>query len=255
MTVISQSSRIMIRLYTFIYVGILHILYQVTDNHKITRQSTQNFYPGILHPYLIWKRKVYISTSKIVVKVHLRVTVSLMHPQGLHVYDGPGMFSDQVNHNNSVIQLSSFQAFVVLFIQKPWHYNLDTHTEFGVRYFGRKVKALEIHIPVSQILSLPPCTIEKLTAADVLQKSYKQNKLLNEKEENWHDGNLHYVYNIISERGYVNVSITKLTYTGYNFDDLLPNSGFHTQCYQRGVTLITYPKNPYFCNKYTSNPA
>ena len=89
--------------------------------------------------------------------------------------------------------------------------NLDTHTEFGVRYFGREVKALEIHIPVSQILSLPPCTIEKLTAADILQKSYEQNTLLNEKEERWHYGNLHCVYNITSERGYMNVSITKPT--------------------------------------------
>ena len=255
MTVISQSCRIIMILYTFAYVGRLHILYQVTDNHKITRQSTQNFYPGILHPYLIWKRKMYISTSKVVVKVYLRVTVSLMHNQGIHVYDGPGMLSDKVNHDNSVMHLSSFQAFIVLFIQKPWNYVQGTHhTEFGVTYFGRKAKALEIYIPKFQILSLPPCTIEKLTTAVILQKSYKQNKLLNKKEENLLHGNLHCVYNIISERGYVNLSITKLTYIGYNFDDLLPRSTFLVQCYQGGVALITSPKSPHFCNNYTSSP-
>ena len=242
------------RLCTFVYVGRLHILYQVTDNHKITRQSTEKLYPGNFSS-LSNMEKMYISTSKVVVKVHLRVKVSLMHPQGIHVHDGPGMLSDQVNHNNSVIHLSSFQAFVVLFIQNPWNYDQDTHlTEFDVTYFGRKVKALEIHVPMPQILNLPPCTIEKLTTADIFWKFYKQNKLLVKKEENWHHRNLHCVYIITSERGYVNLSITKLTYIGYNSDDILSKTSGH-QCYQGGVTLITSPRNQNFCNNYTSNPA
>ena len=57
------------------YVGKLDILYQVTDNYIITRQSIQNFYPGILHPYLIWKRKIYLSTSKVVVEAYLQLAV------------------------------------------------------------------------------------------------------------------------------------------------------------------------------------
>ena len=64
---LNQNTTIM-KLYTFAYVGRVHILYQVTDNHKITRQSTQNFHPGIHHPYLIWKRKIYVTTSKLVVE-------------------------------------------------------------------------------------------------------------------------------------------------------------------------------------------
>ena len=80
------------RLYTFVHVGKLDILYQVTDNHLLlTRQSTKKFYSGIFHPYLIWKRKIYVSTSKVVVEVYLRVIVFLKHSQGIHVYDAPGM--------------------------------------------------------------------------------------------------------------------------------------------------------------------
>ena len=193
---------------------------------------------------------------KISCRVHLRLTVSLTHSQGIHIHYRPGMLSDQVNHNNSGIHLSSFQAFVVLFIQKLWNYYHDTHyAEFGLTYFAGKVKALEIYIPMPQILSLPPCTTEKLTTADTLQKSQKQNKLLDKSEENWDHGNLHCVYNITSERGYVNLSITKLTYIGYNFDDLLPKTRFHGQCYQGGVTLTASPRNQNFCNNCTSNPA
>ena len=143
-----------------------------------------------------------------------------------------------------------------MFTEKPWNHNQDTHlAEFDITYIGRKVKALEIYIPKHQILSLLPCTIEKLTSADILQKSYNKNKLLNRIEENRHHRNLHCVYNITSERGYVNLSITKLTCVGYNFNDLLPRSKFHSQCYQGGVTLITSHKNKHFCNNYTPNPA
>ena len=52
-TIISQSPRVIMKLHRLAYVGKLDILYQVTDSYIITRQSTQNFYPGILHPYLI----------------------------------------------------------------------------------------------------------------------------------------------------------------------------------------------------------
>ena len=92
--------------------------------------------------------------------------------------------------------------------------------------------------------------IEKFTTGGILQKSYEQNKT----EEKWHHGNLQCVYNITSERGYVNVSIIKLKYIGRNFVDLLPKSRFHGQCYQGGVTLVRSPKNQHFCNNYTSNP-
>ena len=167
----------------------------------------------------------------------------------MHVHDGPGMNSDQVNHNSSVIQLSSFQAFIVLFTKKPWNYEQDVpNTEFGLSYFGRKVKAIEIHVPKSQIVRLPPCT----TNAEIYQKPSSSNKLCNKMG---HSGNQYCVYNITSGRRYVNLTITKLTYVGYNFDDLLPKSKSSDHCHQGGVALITAPKMHNLCNNYASNPA
>ena len=42
------------------------------------------------------------------VPVYQRLTLYLSKTLGIHVHGGPGMVSDQVNHNSSVIHLSSF---------------------------------------------------------------------------------------------------------------------------------------------------
>ena len=79
------------------------MIYQVTDNYTIRQQSNQRDWPGQFREYFMWKSKIYLSTSKIVVPVHLRLILFLKHPQGIHVHDGPGMDSDQVNHNSVMV--------------------------------------------------------------------------------------------------------------------------------------------------------
>ena len=76
------------------------------------------------------------------VVVYLRVTVSLRYLAGIHVHDGPGIDSGQVNYNRSVIHLSSFQAFVVIFTDISWCNKYEMYqSAFGLVYTGRHMEA------------------------------------------------------------------------------------------------------------------
>ena len=185
----------------------------------------------------------------------------LKYPQGIHVHDGPGMDSDQVNHNSSVIHLSSFQAFVVIFTN-TWPNQDDHLSEFGLGYLGRMVKATEIYIHNSVFLSLPPCEDLRQTVK-MMPKEMKMMGNEEEGKEKINHGNFHCVYKITSEVGYVNLSITSLTYIGVDFENINALSQLHaTFCYQGGVgiSIETAQKNPsmfqmkHFCNNYTSDP-
>ena len=185
----------------------------------------------------------------------------LKHPQGIHVHNGPRIDSDQVNHNSSVIHLSSFQAFVVIFID-AWPNQDDHLSEFGLSYLSRIVKATEIHIHNSVFLSLPPCEDLKQTVK-MTPKEMKMTENEEEGKEKMNHENCHCVYKITSEMGYVNLSITSLTYIGVDFEDLNALSQSHaTFCYHGGVgvSIEIAQKDPsmfqmkHFCNNYTSNP-
>ena len=119
--------------------------------------------PELFEFFFLWKSKVYLHTSTIKVRVYVRLTLFLKNPNGIHVHDGPGMDSDQVNHNRSVIHLSSFQAFVVVFTctwTTKYHMHLQ---EFGLSYKGRDIKATKVNINNSETLELPPCTVLRHT--------------------------------------------------------------------------------------------
>ena len=130
---------------------------------------------------------------RIIVPVYVRLTLFLKYLTGIYVHDGPGMNSDQVNPNSSVIHLSSFQAFVVVFTD-TWMTKYDMYLlEFGLTYKGRDIKVSKIHVYNAQILKLPPCTIIKHTNTELSKRSNIGVKHLNQR-------NLHCVYNITSSR-------------------------------------------------------
>ena len=103
------------RIYILPYFGKLEAFHQVTGNNTVKLQSFVSNLAGLFEFFLLWKSKLYLYTSRIIIPVYVRLTLFLKYPNGIHVHDGPGIDSDQVNHNRSVIHLSSFQAFVVVF--------------------------------------------------------------------------------------------------------------------------------------------
>ena len=144
--------------------------------------------PELFEFFLLWKSEVYLYTSRITVSVDNRLTLFLKHPPGIHVHDGPGMDSDQVNPNSSVIHLSSFQGFIVVFTN-TWNTKYEMYLpEFGLSYKGRDIKASKVHIYNSQTLELPPCTVLRHNNTEL-------HKMSNTAEGHLHQGNLHCVYN------------------------------------------------------------
>ena len=71
--------------------------------------------PELFKLLFLWKSKIYLYTSRITLPVYVRLTLFLKHRLGILAHDRPEMDCQQVNHNSSVIHLSSFQAFVVIF--------------------------------------------------------------------------------------------------------------------------------------------
>ena len=104
------------KMYILPSISMLRTMYQVTDNNKLREQlSVGTNIPEVFELFLIWESRIYLYMLRILLSVHLRVTVFLRYPHGIHVCDGAGMDSDQINNNKSVMYLSSFQAFVAVF--------------------------------------------------------------------------------------------------------------------------------------------
>ena len=221
-------------------------MYQVTGNNKVREHSFVANVPGVFELFLIWESKIYLYTSGILVPVYLRVTVLLKYPNGIHVHDGPGMNSDQINNNKSVIHLSSFQAFVVVFTNIMSNKYEMNQSEFGLTYIGRYTAATKVHIDNSQTLNLPPCTVLRSINTEL-------HKMSDMREGNLHHVNLHCVYNITSDSGYVNLSIAQLTYIGVHYEHLIFSRSWirkYMHCLQGGVAF----EKQKLCNNYTSKP-
>ena len=127
------------KIYVLPYIGNLEAVYQVTGNYTVKQQSFVTNVPQLFEFFLLWKSKIYLYTSTIRVSVYVRLTVFLRHPHGIHIHDGPGMESDQVNCNRNVIHFSSFQAFVVAFTN-TWTAKYQMYpADFGLNHKGREI--------------------------------------------------------------------------------------------------------------------
>ena len=222
----------------------LEAVYQVTGNNTMTYNDNKlrEYDRNKFQLFLLWKSKIYLFTSRIMVPLHVRLILYLKHPHGIHVHDGPGMNSEQVYHKRSVIHLSSFQAFVVVFTD-TWNSRYDIYSwELELSYKSREIKAIKVHINNSQTLDLPPCTNFRHNYMELHKMSNTGGHLFK--------GNLHCIYNITSNIGYVNMSISQLTYIGIYYDYLHFADEFIANCYHGGVAF----KLQQLCNNYTSEP-
>ena len=191
------------------------------------------------------------------VKVNQRLTLQLQPPGGTHVHDGPGIHSDQINHQSRLfkyrsdvvqkwldLHLSSFHAYIVFYTKNYPDTLLDylNHLNYQCHllYHARHVNQIQLVVSNSTIFPLPPCTNTLM-----LDK-----KLWDERRRYLQNTNLHCVYHVTSETGYVNLSITKLTYSGYDLSGPLWVSGL---CYEGGVAInrVLEDRMMNLCNNYT----
>ena len=183
-----------------------------------------------------------------------RIIVKLKQQRGMHIYDGPGMHSDQINHNSSVIHLSSFQAFIVIYSSVCSLTSYENRyvcseraalIEYGIVYSGKYIDPIRVHIIHSNILDLPKCN----KTSNVWRI---ENKLRKEVTKG-----MHCVYKITAETEYVNLSITKMSYTGNDYY----NEGFFTplSCNEGSVAYEIKDESnmhtqwKHLCDNYTSN--
>ena len=102
------------KIYVFPYYGQLEAAYQVAGNNTVQLQSFDGNVPELFEFFFLWKSKIYLYTSRINVPVYVRLILFLKHHPGIHVHDGPGMDSDQVNLIGTVypnIPLSSANLY------------------------------------------------------------------------------------------------------------------------------------------------
>ena len=233
-------------MYILPFLDKLEAVYQVTGNNTMTYntdkfRTSARYVPDIFQLFLLWKSKIYLFTSRIIIPLYVRLTLYLKHSFGIHVHDGPGMNSEQVNHKSFVIHLSSFQAFVVVFTD-TWNSRYEMYPwELGLNYKSRKIQAIKVHINNSKSLDLPPCT-------DFRHNYMELHRMSNTEEGHLHNGNLHCIYNITSNIGYVNMSISQLTYVGIYYEDY--QYDYRMNCFYGGVAF----KVQWLCNNYTSKP-
>ena len=262
-TVISATRRFLLRLNAFPLVAKLEAVYQMTDNETIKfifkaimddpyRQALgygNEFNSKIL--YLLWNSKIYLITTRIKVPVYLRLLIEILaDSRGIHVHDGPGILSKNMNRGNSFIYLSTFQAFVMIYRIKGE--STEKHVDAGVKYYARKVQHFNISVSTSQVSILSPCTSQMHGNMEPLSAYVTR-----------HQSNKHCVYNLAANSGYLNLSVKNLRYTGPNFY----RSGFGTTnkfvlyCLQGGLAYeIEYDKKKdtktmyQICSNYTSEP-
>ena len=200
--------------------------------------------------YLMWNSKIHLITTRIKVPVYLRLIVILADPRGIHVHDGPGLLSKNMNRGNSFIHLSSFQAFIIIY-KIRWE-STEKLIDYGIKYYTRKVQHHNISVSTSQVSILPPCTSQMHSNMEPLSVYVAR-----------HHGNKHCVYNLTSNSGYLNLSVTNLRYIGPNFyrSGFRATNKFILHCLQGGLAYEIEndkkknSKTMYqICSNYTSEP-
>ncbi len=252
MTVISPGNYLLI--YTFLspFDGHVHIFHEVTDCYTVcnmTREKDRfNPQPRVFSYQLRWKMATIVSTSFVRVPADLRLTVKLSHPRGFQVFDGPGLQSDQVNHNSSVIHLSSFLALVILY-SRNWPDNHPVLSvrkifwhKFGLTYVGREV-SVKLHVPQSSSIELPSCAN---TGEQVSQK-----RPLKQIKKSFVNRNIHCAFTLTSETGYINLSMSSLTLSLSL--ELVASDCLSTDCITGGVAFKDKYAMPFLCANYSSH--
>lgn len=256
-TIISRKNLFEMQLCIQLFSGRLIFFCQIIDNFTVAQQC-YNITPWQKrkspwsNPYLsmtcmlllLWKQKVHLYESKIIVPFTRIIRITLSQPEGIHVHDGPGIHSDQVNNGSTAIDLTSFLAYIL------YYYTDKSYKwcQFYVQYESCNSTNDHIHLSQRQISEHKSFHCSTL-ATEQNQRSYPAHSI----RRTLHHPNKHCVYYITSETGYVNVSVTQLFYNGYNswdpefYDNENP-------CVEGGVTFEYNDESfQHFCNNYTAN--
>ena len=103
--------------------------------------------------YLIWKSKLYVTVVRLKTSVFKRITVKLKQPCGIHVHDGPGKLSEQLNNKNLVIDLSSFQAYILMYTQGSLsNFGIDS-----IDWSTKNIKPIQLYGNHSKQIELSSC--------------------------------------------------------------------------------------------------
>ena len=218
--------------------GKVNLLYQMTDNYTVQ----MNYYYGYeckqFQVNMLWKSTVYVLTVRISVPVYYRLAVNLSHPYGIHIHDGPGFLSRNLNQGSSMILLSTFQTFIVIYTL------IVRNKTYGINYGSVVVRGIDILVYSHQMKTVPPCNPQLISMRNMIKPA----------------GNKHCVYILRANAGYVNLSITKMSYNGPNFNKTSPMHEGHNvpedQCLQGGLAYEKYRTSSqlelhYICNNYT----
>ena len=222
--------------------GTVDLVYQMTDNYTVQMNSHYGYEYKQPQINILWKSTVYVLSLRITVQVYLRLLVFLHNsPNGIHIHDGPGFLSYNVNFGTSLIVLSTFQTFIAIYATY-----LGTRLRtFGINYVSYPIKKTEILVSANHSRNIPPCKQVYVSDEQVINKA----------------GNKHCVYILRADTGYVNLSITTMTYNGPNynkttsiFDQGQPSND---KCLQGGFAYEKYRTDSddlqlqYLCNNYT----
>ncbi len=212
-TLISQGTKTLINTHILPFIGKLDLVFQVTDTHTVTRHRIPSFCPTrqVLVMSFVWKLKIAVSTSRILVPVRSRLVISVdqdyVTSGGIELFDGPGKRSDKITRILPEMQLSSYQAFVVVFSNNLMSKGaLNSWEKYRLDYKPYPIKPRKVVVPVGRSMSLPQCT-----------PRFHEN--VPQEQGHCVNTNCHCVYNIFSWSGFVNVSFKHITFRGPDIPD------------------------------------
>ena len=126
--------------------------------------------------------------------------MNLSHPYGIHIHDGPGSLSRNLNQGSSMILLSTFQTFIAIYTL------IVRNKTYGINYGSVAVRGIDILVNSHQVKTVPPCNPQLISGRNRIKPA----------------GNKYCVYILRANAGYVNLSITKMSYNGPKFNKNFP---------------------------------
>ncbi len=200
----------------------------------VTNQTHPIYRMGYLSLQYVWQTRLVVISTRIVVSVFDRLQVFGHVWNSTLWYDGPATHSKSFFLQGNVrVHMSTFQAFVEIRTNvRSWQcYYLDkTHT---ITYIGIKREIKSTAIPEKGKVVLPPCTKE-------LSRIYGSKTFPYRVYLEQNSRNLHCIYNLTSDYGFINLSISKVTYSGPDFVD----TGYQN-CLYGGVAVEAGIKHLY----------
>ena len=237
-TIISQKPSVWLRFSVLPLKDKLDLVHQMTENSTVIDQENPDHFrfESKFRLNFLWKSKLYQSTARIVVPVFYKLRIRTNPNNTIYIHDGPGAFSKRLRLHESLLLLSSNQAFCILYSLKDMG-NSIRFDQVDLHYYAQYADVIHVNINDNEPIHLPPCVAESAKTSrrnEFHQKSWKtQVKSSSIHEADPKDRNSLCVYNLKSTSGYINQSITEMTVRGFDWD-----SGIY-RCFLGGAAFRT----------------